>query len=72
MLVGDTASPADVERLADAATAAFGRLDIWVNNAARLLVRPFLDTTVDDWHGLLGANLFGPNVWGCWGCAPHD
>ena len=64
MLVGDTASPADVERLADAATAAFGRLDIWVNNAARLLVRPFLDTTVDDWHGLLGANLFG-YVWGC-------
>ncbi len=64
MLVGDTASPAEVERLADATTEAFGRLDIWVNNAARLLVRPFLDTTVDDWHGLLGANLFG-YVWGC-------
>ena len=32
--------------------------------AARLLVRPFLDTTVDDWHHLLGANLFG-YVWGC-------
>jgi NAD(P)-dependent dehydrogenase (short-subunit alcohol dehydrogenase family) len=64
MLVGDTASTADVERLADAATGAFGRIDIWVNNAARLLVRPFLDTTVDDWQDLLGANLFG-YVWGC-------
>jgi NAD(P)-dependent dehydrogenase (short-subunit alcohol dehydrogenase family) len=64
MLVGDTASPADVERLADAATGAFGRLDIWVNNAARLLVRPFLETSVDDWRDLLGANLFG-YVWGC-------
>jgi NAD(P)-dependent dehydrogenase (short-subunit alcohol dehydrogenase family) len=64
MLVGDTASPDDVERLADAATGAFGRLDVWVNNAARLLVRPFLDTSVDDWQSLLGANLFG-YVWGC-------
>jgi NAD(P)-dependent dehydrogenase (short-subunit alcohol dehydrogenase family) len=70
MLVGDTASPADVERLAAAATGVFGRLDIWVNNAARLLVRPFLDTTVDDWHDLLGANLFG-YVWGCRAAARH-
>jgi NAD(P)-dependent dehydrogenase (short-subunit alcohol dehydrogenase family) len=64
MLVGDTASPADVERLADAAVDAFGRLDVWVNNAARLLVRPFLDTSIDDWRALLDANLFG-YVWGC-------
>jgi NAD(P)-dependent dehydrogenase (short-subunit alcohol dehydrogenase family) len=64
MLVGDTASPDDVERLADAATSAFGRLDIWVNNAARLLVKPFLETTEDDWRDLLGGNLYG-YVWGC-------
>lgn len=64
MLVGDTASPDDVERLADAALEAFGRLDVWVNNAARLLVRPFLETEESDWRALLDANLFG-YVWGC-------
>lgn len=63
-LVGDTGSPADVERAADAALAELGGLDIWVNNAARMLVRPFLQTSEDDWRDLLDANLFG-YVWGC-------
>ncbi len=64
MLVGDTSSPADVESLAEAAVEAFGRLDVWVNNAARLLVKPFLETDEDDWSSLLGSNLLG-YVWGC-------
>ena len=34
-------------------------LDIWVNNAARILVRPFLETTTEAWHDLLGSNLHG-------------
>lgn len=63
-LVGDTSSPADVERLAEAAASELGGLDIWVNNAARMLVRPFLETSEDDWHQVLGPNLFG-YVWGC-------
>jgi len=63
-LVGDTGIPADHERAADAAQEAFGRLDIWVNNAARPLVKPFLETTEEDWHDLLAVNLFG-YVWGC-------
>lgn len=63
-LVGDTAAPADVERLADAALAGLGGLDVWVNNAAQMLVRPFLETSEDDWHALFAANLFG-YVWGC-------
>jgi NAD(P)-dependent dehydrogenase (short-subunit alcohol dehydrogenase family) len=63
-LVGDTSSPADVERAADVAVESFGRLDIWVNNAARLLVKPFLETTEQDWADLLAPNLLG-YVWGC-------
>ena len=63
-LVGDTSSPADVERAADVAVDSFGRLDIWVNNAARLLVKPFLETTEQDWADLLAPNLLG-YVWGC-------
>ena len=63
-LVGNTSVPADLERAADAAVEHFGRLDIWVNNAARPLVKPFLETTEADWRGLLEVNLLG-YVWGC-------
>ena len=44
-LRGDTADEAHVQALAAAAEERFGRLDIWVNNAARILVRPFFETT---------------------------
>ena len=64
MLVGDTSDPAAVERLADETVERFGGLDIWVNNAAGLLIKPLLETTDDDWHGLLGANLHG-YFYGC-------
>jgi NAD(P)-dependent dehydrogenase (short-subunit alcohol dehydrogenase family) len=37
----------------------WGGIDIWVNNAAALMVKPFLEMTDDDWHGLLRANLHG-------------
>ena len=63
-LVGDTSVPADVERAGDAALETFGHLDIWVNNAAGPLVKPFLETTEAEWRGLLDVNLFG-YVWGC-------
>lgn len=63
-LVGDTGSPADVERLADTAVAELGGLHVWVNNAARGLVRPFLETSEDDWRDVLASNLLG-YVWGC-------
>ena len=64
MLEGDTGRPEDVERLASAAVDAFGGIDIWVNNAARLMVKPLLETTDEDWHGLLAANLHG-YFYGC-------
>lgn len=64
MLKGDTGRVEDVERLAEAAIDAFGGIDIWVNNAARLMVKPLLDTTDEDWHGLLAANLHG-YFYGC-------
>jgi NAD(P)-dependent dehydrogenase (short-subunit alcohol dehydrogenase family) len=63
-IIGDTASPDDSDRAADVALELFGRLDIWVNNAARSLVRPFLETTEEDWRKLIDVNLFG-YVWGC-------
>jgi NAD(P)-dependent dehydrogenase (short-subunit alcohol dehydrogenase family) len=56
---GDTADEGHVQALADAALERLGGLDIWVNNAARILVRPFLETTTEAWHDLLGSNLHG-------------
>jgi NAD(P)-dependent dehydrogenase (short-subunit alcohol dehydrogenase family) len=64
MLEGDTGRVEDVERLAASAVEAFGGIDIWVNNAARLMVKPLLETTDEDWHGLLAANLHG-YFYGC-------
>jgi NAD(P)-dependent dehydrogenase (short-subunit alcohol dehydrogenase family) len=63
-LDGDTGDPADVERLAAEAVARLGGIDVWVNNAARLLVKPFLEMEDADWHGLLAANLHG-YFYGC-------
>jgi NAD(P)-dependent dehydrogenase (short-subunit alcohol dehydrogenase family) len=64
ILHGDTGRVEDVERIAAAAVEAFGGIDIWVNNAARLMVKPLLETTDEDWHGLLAANLHG-YFYGC-------
>ena len=64
MLKGDTGDSATVDGLARTVVDAWGGIDIWINNAARLLVQPFLEMTDDDWHGLLAANLHG-YYYGC-------
>ena len=55
----DTGDPATADRLASEAMERWGSLDIWVNNAARMMVKPIVETSEDDWHGLLAANLHG-------------
>jgi len=64
IIQGDTGVEGHVQELADRTVERWGRLDIWVNNAARLMVRPFFETTTEDWHGLLAANLHG-YYYGC-------
>jgi NAD(P)-dependent dehydrogenase (short-subunit alcohol dehydrogenase family) len=59
IIQGDTADPALAPRLASEALERWGSLDIWINNAASLMVKPLIETSDDDWHGLLGANLHG-------------
>jgi NAD(P)-dependent dehydrogenase (short-subunit alcohol dehydrogenase family) len=61
---GDTGDPGTVEALAAATVERWGGIDVWVNNAARLMVKPVVETTDDDWHGLLRANLHG-YFYGC-------
>lgn len=57
--VGTTASTPDIDDFAAAIARRWGRLDVWVNNAARLFVKPFLESDDDDWHDVLESNLFG-------------
>lgn len=57
MIRGDVSLSETHARLIDAATAEWGGVDIWVNNAARLLVRPVLDMTDEAWLSLMGSNL---------------
>ncbi len=64
LVEGDTGQVDDVDRLAAATVERFGGIDIWVNNAARLMVKPLLETTDEDWHSLLAANLHG-YFYGC-------
>jgi NAD(P)-dependent dehydrogenase (short-subunit alcohol dehydrogenase family) len=64
MLDGDTGDSSSIDELAAVAVRELGGIDIWVNNAAGLLVRPFLELTDADWHGLLASNLHG-YFYGC-------
>lgn len=58
-LVADVSRLQDVERMAEAASSALGRVDIVVNNAG---VGPFAridELTIDDWRWIIDVNLFG-------------
>ena len=58
------ATPTAVEGLARRVEDEWGGIDVWVNNAARLFVRPLVETSDEEWHGLLRANLHG-YFYGC-------
>ena len=63
-VAGDTGDPAAVEGLARRVDDEWGGIDVWVNNAARLFVTPLVETSDEEWHGLLRANLHG-YFYGC-------
>ncbi len=57
---GNLAHVAEAERVVDEAAAAWGRLDILVNNAAILSQTPCGTVTAAQWEALLNTNLRGP------------
>ncbi len=61
---GDTGDRDAVEAFLGRVVEAWGGIDVWVNNAARLFLRPMVETSDDDWHGLLRGNLHG-YFYGC-------
>lgn len=56
----DVTSEAEWNALVGETTERFGRLDVLVNNAAVLLLKPIVDTTVEDYERLFRVNELGP------------
>lgn len=60
----------DVEALRDAALSAFGRVDVWVNNAGRGIGKPVLALTDEDVDDMVAINLKSV-LYGMQAIAPH-
>jgi glucose 1-dehydrogenase len=56
---GDVAVPGMAARIVAETVAAFGRIDVLVNNAGVLKRTPFLDITEEEWDWVLDTNLKG-------------
>ncbi|MFG1603079.1 SDR family NAD(P)-dependent oxidoreductase [Actinoplanes sp. NPDC049265] len=56
-LIADVTAPRTPQAAIDLALSSFGRLDLLVNNAARFLRRPILETTDDDFDTLFATNV---------------
>jgi NAD(P)-dependent dehydrogenase (short-subunit alcohol dehydrogenase family) len=56
---GDVAQAATADAAVRAALESFGQIDVLVNNAARFLMKGILDTSDDEWDGLLSVNVRG-------------
>jgi NAD(P)-dependent dehydrogenase (short-subunit alcohol dehydrogenase family) len=66
----DVAQLAQVERLVEEATAAFGGADLIVNNAGVGVAGALADISMTDWEWIIGINLMGV-VHGCRAFIPH-
>ena len=63
-VAADTSDPLAVKAVADAAVAEFGRIDVWVNNAAVASYARFLQLPLADFRRVLDVNIMG-YVLGC-------
>lgn len=57
VVMGDAGEPATIAELKARAEAAFGRVDIYVSNAARRMSKDFFETTDEEWHSHLNQQL---------------
>jgi len=56
----DISSESDVRRMADQVNARFGRIDLFLNSAAILADKLFLESTPAEWDRMLKICLYGP------------
>ena len=54
---GDVSDEKYVKRLVEDTVARFGKLDVFVNNAAMAIFGPFAQTTTEDWRKLMATDL---------------
>jgi len=59
-LCGDVAIASTAEAAVGLALKRFGRLDVLINNAGRVMFKPLLATSDEDWDGLMATNARGP------------
>jgi 3-oxoacyl-[acyl-carrier protein] reductase len=59
LVQADVADPDQVRRLADEAAAAFSQVDVLVNNAGIMDVRPFAEQDLATWRAMLDVNIVG-------------
>jgi 3-oxoacyl-[acyl-carrier protein] reductase len=57
VVMGDVGTEAECNRIAAAALAQFGTVDVLVNNAALRPLKPFLESTAEDWRRVMGVDL---------------
>jgi len=60
MVPGDLVDPDQVERIAADALAAYGRLDLLINNASSFYPTPIGEASWQQWQELSASNLSGP------------
>jgi short-subunit dehydrogenase len=58
-VTADVSNPADVESIAAAAVAAFGRIDTWVNNAAVAVYGRLMELPIDEMRQQFDINYWG-------------
>ncbi len=66
----DVTRRADVERLRDRAIAAFGHVDVWVNNAGRGITKPVLELTDEEFDLMMAVNVKSA-LYGMQAIVPH-
>ena len=53
----DVSNPAEVERAVAEVGKAFGPIRVLFNHAGTIVIKPFLDTTLEEWDMLMGINV---------------
>jgi NAD(P)-dependent dehydrogenase (short-subunit alcohol dehydrogenase family) len=69
-VAADVSDPLAVQRIADMAVEAFGRIDTWVNNAAVSMYGRIMDIPLPDLRRQFDVNYWG-TVHGCRAAVPH-
>lgn len=55
----DISSEADWQSAVNGVSQRFGKIDVLFNNAAIFLIKPLIDTTVEEWDRVMGVNVRG-------------